>query len=103
MPFGVLQLIAILISSYVAQKYRAKGITLTVFMIPALAGLIMIYVEANSDNFQPNVALAGYYLMAFIFGGNPLIVSFALCCWDYANLQISWIGVLDAFLRTTRS
>lgn len=35
----------------------------------------MIYVEGTSDNFQRSVALAGYYLMSFLFAGNPLIVS----------------------------
>lgn len=75
MPFGVIQLIVILCSSYAAQRYRAKGIALTICMLPALAGLVMIFVEANSTSFTPSVALGGYYLMAFIFGGNPLIVS----------------------------
>lgn len=40
----------------------------------------MIYVEGTSNNFQQNVALGGYYLLAFLFGGNPIIVS-----WMIAN------------------
>ena len=40
----------------------------------------MIYVEGNAATFNRSVALAGYYLMAFLFGGNPVIVS-----WMIAN------------------
>ena len=40
----------------------------------------MIYVEGTSTNFKSSVALGGYYLMAFLFGGNPIIVS-----WMIAN------------------
>lgn len=40
----------------------------------------MIYIEGIADNFKASVALGGYYLMAFLFGGNPLIVS-----WIVAN------------------
>lgn len=40
----------------------------------------MIYVEGKAAVFNRSVALAGYYLMAFLFGGNPVIVS-----WMIAN------------------
>lgn len=71
-------MIVILSASYAAQKFGVKSLMLILFMLPALAGLVILYVEANGTNFQQGPALAGYYLLAFIFGGNPLIVR--QCC-----------------------
>lgn len=40
----------------------------------------MLYYEGTSGNFRQSVALGGYYLLAFDFGCNPLLVS-----WMVAN------------------
>ena len=81
MPFGALQTIAILIGCYCAYKFRIKSAVLTGLMIIVVAGCVMIYTQAvNPANFKQGVALGGYYLLAFLFGGNPLIVS-----WMVAN------------------
>ncbi|CAK41764.1 hypothetical protein CBS63078_1310 [Aspergillus niger] len=79
MPFGAVQVIVILLASYLAQKARLKGIILAALMLPVVAGLAILY--AVPRNSSTNGALmAGYYLIAFLFGGNPLIVS-----WIVAN------------------
>lgn len=44
-------------------------------MLIVVAGCAMLYVEAAASTFNRSVALGGYYLLAFLFGGNPLIVS----------------------------
>lgn len=75
MPFGALQFICILIASYAAQVWRLKGAVLAVFIIPVIVGLVLLYVEERQGP-----KLAGYYLLAFLFGGNPLIVT-----WMAAN------------------
>lgn len=82
MPFGALQTIAILIGCYCATKFRIKSAVLTGLMVIVLGGCIMIYTQGAGarENFKQNVALGGYYLLAFLFGGNPLIVS-----WMVAN------------------
>lgn len=74
MPFGALQLIVILVSSYLAQKARLKGAVLAAFMVPVVAGLAILYAVPRSQSVQ-GALLAGYYLLAFLFGGNPLIVT----------------------------
>ena len=72
MPFGAVQLIIILLSSYAAQKARLKSGVLLVLVIPVIAGLAMLYALPRKDT---GGLLGGYYLLAFLFGSNPLIVS----------------------------
>ncbi|PTB35309.1 hypothetical protein M441DRAFT_74414 [Trichoderma asperellum CBS 433.97] len=74
MPFGALQIIVILLASYLAQKARVKGAILMFFMIPVVAGLAVLY-SVPRDNSAKAALLVGYYLLAFLFGGNPLIVT----------------------------
>ena len=77
-PFGALQFIVILLASFLAQRARLKGIVLGTFMLPVVAGLAMLYVlPRTSSGTGPDqgALLAGYYLLAFLFGGNPLIVT----------------------------
>ena len=74
MPFGALQLIVILLASYAAQKAKLKSGILAIFMLPVVAGLAMLYVLPRAKSDQGSL-LAAYYLLAFLFGGNPLIVS----------------------------
>lgn len=79
MPFGALQTIWILISSYAVHHFKVKSGILALFMAPVLAGLAMLYYE-GTHNFRTGVCLAGYYMLSALFGGNPLIVS-----WMVAN------------------
>lgn len=74
MPFGALQQIIILVASYLAQKAKLKGVVLASFMLPVVAGLAILY-SVPRDNSVQGPLLAGYYLLAFLFGGNPLIVT----------------------------
>ncbi|KAM0513495.1 hypothetical protein ACHAPE_007757 [Trichoderma viride] len=74
MPFGALQIIVILLASFLAQKARVKGPILMFFMIPVVAGLAVLY-SVPRDNSAKAALLVGYYLLAFLFGGNPLIVT----------------------------
>ncbi|TFB04628.1 hypothetical protein CCMA1212_003982 [Trichoderma ghanense] len=74
MPFGALQTIVILLASYLAQKAKLKGAVLAAFMLPVLAGLVILYCVPRDTGSQ-GTSLAGYYLLAFLFAGNPLIVT----------------------------
>jgi MFS family permease len=74
MPFGALQIIVILLASYAAQKARIKSAILSVIMLPVVAGLAVLYVLQRTKHNQAGLLVA-YYLLAFLFGGNPLIVS----------------------------
>lgn len=74
MPFGALQTILILLASYLAQKAKLKAVILAILMLPVLAGLVILYLVPRDQSSQ-GALLAGYYLLAFIFAGNPIIVS----------------------------
>ncbi|POR37076.1 Putative transporter [Tolypocladium paradoxum] len=74
MPFGALQVIVILSASWLAQKAKLKGAILAIFVLPVVAGLAVLY-SVNRDHSAQAPLLVGYYLLAFLFGGNPLIVT----------------------------
>ncbi|KAJ8098478.1 major facilitator superfamily domain-containing protein [Lipomyces tetrasporus] len=74
MPFGVIQVIVILLASYLAQRAHIKGAILAAFMLPVVAGLAILYALPRTKSVQ-GALIAGYYLLAFLFGGNPLIVT----------------------------
>lgn len=74
-PFGAVQLIVIFPASYLAHRYRNKSGFLVAVMFPVLAGAVMLY--TLSRNSIPPL-LTAYYLLAFLFGGNPLIVSWMI-------------------------
>lgn len=72
MPFGAVQLIIILLSSYAAQKAKLKAPVLIIIVLPVIAGLAMLYALPRTHT---GGLLGGYYLLAFLFGGQPLVVS----------------------------
>jgi predicted MFS family arabinose efflux permease len=74
MPFGALQFIVILLASYAAQKAKIKSAVLAVFILPVIAGLAVLYMLGREKS-ETAPLLVAYYLLAFLFGGNPLIVS----------------------------
>ncbi|EJT99727.1 MFS transporter [Dacryopinax primogenitus] len=69
-PFGAVQFAVILLSSWVAVAWRRKGAVLLVLVLPMIAG----YGFGRGQNNQA-VLLIAYYLLGFLFGGNPLLVS----------------------------
>lgn len=73
-PFGAMQLIVILFSSYLAHRVKLKGAILIVFVFPVVAGLAILYLVPRQASNRATL-LAGYYLIASLFGGNPLIVT----------------------------
>lgn len=77
MPFGALQFIIILSASFVAQKAKLKGLPLACYMVPVVVGLAMLFALPRGNSAQ-GALLAGYYLLSFIFGGNPLIASWII-------------------------
>ena len=74
MPFGALQFIVILFASWAARRFKNKSVTLVLLVVPVVAGLAMLYTISHTKSNQ-GALMAGYYLLAFLFGGNPLIVS----------------------------
>jgi len=74
MPFGALQFIMIIVSSYLAQRFKSKGIIFFCFMVPVVIGVALLYALPKNAANQGGL-LAGYYMISFLFAGNPLLVS----------------------------
>jgi len=92
-PFGAIQYLVILAVAYAAFKLRYKSLSLLLILFPILAGLALLYLlPRNSESTK--FLLLGYYLLAFIFGGNTLIVS-----WILANTagQTKKSGILSLY------
>ncbi|KAG6010407.1 hypothetical protein E4U21_006971 [Claviceps maximensis] len=73
-PFGVVQVMVIVLACYLAQRARLKGAILILFMLPVVAGLAVLYSVHRDPSAKPAL-LVGYYMLAFMFGGIPLIVT----------------------------
>ncbi|EFE40791.1 MFS transporter, putative [Trichophyton verrucosum HKI 0517] len=73
MPFGAVQVIVIMLASYFAQKHRRKSAVLILLILPVITGLSMLY--SLPPGSSHSVLVLAYYLLACIFGGNPLIVT----------------------------
>ena len=80
MPFGALQVIVILLGCYAAQKAKVKSAVVAFLVMPVIVGLGLLYKQGNQGYFKQSEALAGYYLLAFLYGCNPVLVS-----WMVAN------------------
>lgn len=79
-PFGFLQLLVIVISSYAAYRFSKKSWVLASMMAPVVIGVALLYALPHTKGHQGGL-LAGYYLIAFVFSANPLLVS-----WLAANV-----------------
>ncbi|KAI1361854.1 major facilitator superfamily domain-containing protein [Xylaria arbuscula] len=78
-PFGFVQWVIILLASWLVQRFRIKSAIVLVFILPVIAGLAVLYaVPRTPDHTGP--LLAGYYLLAFLFGTIPVVVA-----WVVAN------------------
>lgn len=74
MPFGAVQTIVILLGCWAAHSMRIKSAILFVFMLPVVAGTAMLYKLDRNESSQPAL-LAAYYIIAFLFSANPLLLS----------------------------
>uniref|UniRef100_A0A0W0FQV1 Major facilitator superfamily (MFS) profile domain-containing protein n=1 Tax=Moniliophthora roreri TaxID=221103 RepID=A0A0W0FQV1_MONRR len=94
-PFGVMQILVIGFSSYASYHWKTKSPILTALVIPVIVGLALLHGKSHGPStihftyttattvhsFSTGVLLFAYYLLAFLFGGNPLIIS-----WMTANI-----------------
>lgn len=73
MPFGVLQFIAIMFGSWAALRFRFKSLVLASMMVPVTIGVALLYFLPRTGDHAS--LMASFYLLSFMFAGNPLIVS----------------------------
>ena len=72
-PFGAVQTIVILGSCWAANKMKLKGVILIGFMLPVVVGTAMLYGLNRGASDRPAL-LTAYYLLAFLFAANPLLL-----------------------------
>ncbi|EEB93006.1 hypothetical protein MPER_08397, partial [Moniliophthora perniciosa FA553] len=80
-PFGAMQILVIGLSSYISYHWKTKSYVLMALVIPVIVGLALLYGMSSDSPFSTGILLFAYYLLAFLFGGNPLIIS-----WMTANI-----------------
>ncbi|WVQ97274.1 hypothetical protein IAU59_004385 [Kwoniella sp. CBS 9459] len=100
MPFGALQFIAIIAASYATQKFKLKGPVLAVFIAPVLIGLALLYHANRQPVVNTKMALGGYYMLSFLFGGNPIIVSWMVANTAGSTKKSAILSVYNAFNAT---
>ncbi|RFU33969.1 hypothetical protein B7463_g2377, partial [Scytalidium lignicola] len=77
MPFGAVQVLIIIVTSYIVQRSRMKSVLVAILILPVIAGLATLYRVPRTHSNQ-GVLLMGYYFLAFLYGANPLIMSWIL-------------------------
>ncbi|KAF2036758.1 allantoate permease [Setomelanomma holmii] len=74
MPFGALQFVSILAASWLAYRFKAKSPFLLGLVTIVIVGVaLMVALPKTTAN--KGGLLAGYYLIAFVFAINPLLIS----------------------------
>lgn len=73
-PFGAVQTIVIGTCCWASYRMKLKSAVLIAFTLPVVAGTAMLYGLDRSASNQPAL-IAAYYLCAFLFAGNPLLLS----------------------------
>ncbi|KAI1612748.1 major facilitator superfamily domain-containing protein [Exophiala viscosa] len=76
-PFGAMQTLVIAGACWVSYNMKMKGVALLGFMLPVVVGIAMLYGLDRSTSSRPAL-LAAYYLLAFLFAGNPLLLSWVV-------------------------
>ncbi|KAI0023363.1 MFS general substrate transporter [Xylariomycetidae sp. FL0641] len=95
MPFGLVQFAVILAASWAAQRARRKSAVLFALTLPVVAGLAALYALPRTPADEAGL-LVGYYLLAFLFGGVPLIVAWIVANTGGATKRSAVMGVYNA-------
>ncbi|KAI5475465.1 putative permease of the major facilitator superfamily [Pseudohyphozyma bogoriensis] len=78
-PYGALQFLLIFLGAWLAYRFKNKSGFLLALVVPVIWGTAIMYKVPRVKSNQ-GVLLFGYYSLAFLFAGNPLIIS-----WISAN------------------
>lgn len=73
-PFGVLQVVSILGASYLAYRFKRKSPFLLGLVSIVIVGVALMVALPKTKEHKSGL-LAGYYLIAFVYAINPLLIS----------------------------
>ncbi|CAA9963847.1 MFS general substrate transporter [Pyrenophora teres f. maculata] len=74
MPFGALQFVSILGASYLAYRFKRKSPFLLALVTIVITGVALMVALPKTKHNKGGL-LVGYYLIAFVFAINPLLIS----------------------------
>ncbi|CAG8289486.1 unnamed protein product [Penicillium nalgiovense] len=77
-PFGAVQTVVIIASCWASYKLKLKSAVLAGFMLPVVTGIGMLYGLRHDDESNQGPLLLAYYLCAFLFSANPLLLSWVV-------------------------
>lgn len=76
-PFGAFQYLIVLLVAWAVARLRWKSLTIGSMLLPIIIGLLVLWLVPRTPGYT-GVLLIGYYLLAFTFGCNTLIVAWIL-------------------------
>jgi predicted MFS family arabinose efflux permease len=85
MPFGALQFVSILGASWLAYRFKRKSPFLLGLVTIVIVGVALMVALPKTPKNKGGL-LAGYYLIAFVYAINPLLIS-----WMGGNCQESYL------------
>jgi len=74
MPFGALQFLSILLASWLAYRFKRKSPFVLALVTIVIVGVALM-VALPKTKANKGGLLVGYYLIAFVFAINPLLIS----------------------------
>jgi predicted MFS family arabinose efflux permease len=74
MPFGVLQVVSILAASYLAYRFKRKSPFMLGLVTIVIVGVALMVALPKTKSNKGGL-LVGYYLIAFVYAINPLLIS----------------------------
>jgi predicted MFS family arabinose efflux permease len=74
MPFGALQFVSILAASYLAYRFKRKSPFLLGLVTIVIVGVALMVALPKKPSNKGGL-LVGYYLIAFVYAINPLLIS----------------------------
>ncbi|RJE25261.1 Mfs transporter [Aspergillus sclerotialis] len=95
-PFGAVQTIVIVFSCWASYKAKLKGVVLAGFMVPVIAGCAMLYALDHTKASNQGALLAAYYLCAFLFSANPILLAWVVGNTAGATKQSTTLALYQA-------
>jgi MFS family permease len=76
-PYGAMTLFVVVLSCWVANRLKLKGVILAAFMIFPVIGCGLLYGLGRGANLRGPLLFA-YYLTSFLYAGNPILLAWAV-------------------------
>ncbi|KAH8836106.1 putative allantoate permease [Flagelloscypha sp. PMI_526] len=93
-PFGAMQILVIFFGSWFAGRFKLRSTILAAVLVPVVAGCAILFAVPRDLKYQ-GALLTGYYFLAFLYGANPLIISWLISNTGGASKKSACIAVYN--------